>query len=213
MNDSPRGPHAKTARDYLEAARARLGKDHRLQWATEYGLRMLLRVLDEIHGEIDGWEMAELAAVYDTLAVLVAEGLDIDSTDAFRTLAVLCDDEDALRLTRGQPEPTSGQLQLLRGRVLWVTVTYECGSGGRSRRVTEIAYKNSTGGLRSAKAALELGYEDLPGRVRERMMTGGQETVRYQLYPAPAPQAGIRTSSGGGSALPRCYRSPQPRRN
>ncbi len=190
MNDSPRGQHAKTARDYLEAARALLGKDPRLQRAAEYGLRMLSRALDEIRGELDGWEMAELAAVYDTLAVLVAEALDIDATDAFRMLAVLCGDEDARRLTRGQPAPTSGQLQWLRGRVLWVTVTYESGSGGRSRRVAEIVYKNSAGDLRSAKAALEFGYEDLPGRVRERMMTDGQQAVRYQLYPAPAPQSG-----------------------
>ena len=104
----------------------------------------------------------------------------------FCALVVLCDDKEAFRLTRGQPEPAPGLLRLLRERVLWVTVTYDSGAGGRCGRVTEIAYRNAAWDLRSARAAVEFGYEDLPAQVRERMMTGGQQAVRYQLYPASA---------------------------
>ena len=60
MNDSLLGPHIKTARDYLDAARARMTRDRPVQWAADYGLRLLSRLLDEVRGEIDGWEMAEL---------------------------------------------------------------------------------------------------------------------------------------------------------
>jgi hypothetical protein len=187
MTESPRGARAGTARDYLEAARARLGKDHRVQRAADYGLRLLSRLLDEVRGEIDGWEMAELTAVYDTLALLVADALGLGAADAFRSLAVICGDEDALRLTRGQPEPDQAFLRLLHDRVLWVTVTYESEPRGQSRRVTEVAYKNAAGNLWAAKATVNFAYEDLPGRVRGRMLTGGQRAVRYQLYPAPAP--------------------------
>jgi hypothetical protein len=188
MNDSLLGPHIKTARDYLDAARARLTNDRGVQWAADYGLRMLSRLLDEVRGEIDGWEMAELAAVYDTLALLMAEALDLDSSQAFRALAVLCSDDEALRLTRGQPEPTSAQMQLLRSRVIWITVTYESAANGRSRRVTEITYENAAGELRSAKSALDFSYEDLPNHVRDRMTASGKRAFRYQLYPAPGPR-------------------------
>ena len=128
------------------------------------------------------------ASVYDSLALLVGEALDIDASRAFRTLAVLCNDEEARRLTRGQPTPTSSDLQLLRGRVVWITVTYESRADGRSRRSAEVTYKSRAGDLRSVKSALDFGYEDLPGRVRERMMASGQQAVRYQLYPAPEPR-------------------------
>jgi hypothetical protein len=186
MTDSARGPRAKTAGEYLRAARARLEKDRRVQGAAQYGLRLLSQILDELRGEIDGWEMAELTAVYDTLAMLVADALDIEAAEAFRALAVLCDDKEALRLTRGQAEPTSKLLRLLRERLLWVTVTYDSGMDGRCGRVTDVAYRNAVGDPMSARAAVELGYDDLPGRVRERMISGGQQAVRYQLYPAPA---------------------------
>jgi hypothetical protein len=194
MNDSLLGPHIKTAKDYLTAARARLARDRPAQWAADYGLRLLSRLLDEVRGEIDGWEMAELAAVYDTLALLIAKALDIDSDRAFRALAVLCADEEARRLTRGQPAPASADLQLLRGRVVWITVTYASLADGRSQRIAEITYKSSAGDLRADRSEVEFGYEDLPGRVRERMLAGGQDTVRYQLYPAPDAHR-----AGGGS--------------
>ena len=194
MNDSIIGPHIKTAKDYLDAARARIARDRPSQWAADYGLRLLSRLLDEVRGEIDGWEMAELAAVYDTLALLVAEVLDTDTGRAFRVLAVVCGDEEARRLTRGQPEPTTADLQLFRSRVLWITVTYETQSGGRSRRIVEITHKTMTGDLRLAKSALDFDYEDLPDRVRKRMTAGLKQAIRYQLYPAPDAR---RVAEGG----------------
>jgi hypothetical protein len=191
MRESPRSARAGAARDYLEGARARPGKGSRVQRAADCGLRLLSRLLDGVRGEIDGWEMAELAAVYDTLATLVADTLGLDAADALSALALLCGDEEALRLTRGRPETNLAMLGLLMDGLLWVTVTYESGPRGQSLRVTEVAYRKATGDLRSAKAAVEFAYEDLPGRVRERMLTTGQHAVRYQLYPAPtsAPSA------------------------
>jgi hypothetical protein len=205
MNDPLSRPQVKTARDYLDAARARLAKDPLVQRAADYGLRMLSRVIEEVRGEIDGWEMAELASVYDTLTLLIAEVLDIDAGAAFRALAVLCSDDEALRLTRGQPEPTSEHLRLLRSRVLWITVTYEAGESGagHSLRIAEIAYKNAAGELRSARSTLELGYEDLPARARERMLASGQPAIRYQLYPAPLNHSATAPAGGHpGSARP-----------
>jgi hypothetical protein len=192
MTEKPRSEHGKTARDYLKAASAQLGKGRLVQRTAEYGVRLLSQALDEI----DGWELAELAAVYDTLAMLLAQGLGLNETDAFRALSVLCGDADALRLTRGQPEPDTELLRLLRGQIVWVTVTYESAAGGRSRRVAEVAYRNSCGKLRSARTTVDFGYEDLPGRVRERMLSGGRQAVRYQLYPAPVP----RPAGDGGPA-------------
>jgi hypothetical protein len=43
---------------------------------------------------------------------------------------------------------------------------------------------NAGGGLRSTAATAELGYEELPGRVRGRLIASGRDAVRYQLYPA-----------------------------
>jgi len=185
MNDSVLGPHVKTARGYLDAVRAWLGGDRGVQQAAGYGLRMLWRILDEVRGEIDGWEMAELAAVYDALALLIAEALDLDSSQAFNALAVLCSDAEALRLTRGQPEPIFAQMQLLRSQVIWITVTYGSAAHGRGWRLTEIAFKNAAGDLRSTKSTVDFRYDDLPKHVRGRMTGSGQRAIRYQLYPAP----------------------------
>ena len=183
MTESPLSPYIKTARDYLEAAGARLDKDQRVHQAVGYGVKLLTRVLGDVRTELDGYEMAELAAVYDTLAIQVAELLQLDAPDAFRALAEFCHDKNAQRLVRGQPPPTPELLQLFRSRLLWITVTYEAPPGEPSRRISEIAYTNASGELRSGKASLEFGYEDLPDRVRERLLASGQQAVRYQLYP------------------------------
>jgi hypothetical protein len=202
MNDSDINPLAQTARDYLAAARTRLAKEHdaartrtdlepAFQLLAAYGLRMLARFLAEALGDIDEWEIAELASVYDTLALLIKEALGIDKDAAFRMLAVLCGDDDARRQTKGQAAPAAADLQLLRRQLMWVTVTYEHESGSRCRRTTEIAYQIAAGDPRNRRAELDIGYEDLPDRVRRRMFASRQQAVRYQLYPAPGgPEGG-----------------------
>lgn len=187
MTESPLSPLIKTARDYLAAAGTQLRHDQPVQQAVGYGVRLLTQVLDEVRTELDGYELAELTAVYDTLAIQLAEALDLDAAAAFLALAEFCGDQNAVRLVHGQPAPTPGQLRLLRSRLLWITVTYEAPTGEPSKRVTEISYVNASGALRSAAATVEFGYEDLPDRVRRRMIATGQEAVRYQLYPASNP--------------------------
>jgi hypothetical protein len=184
MPESPLSPLLKTARDYLDAASTRLDKNQLSHQAAGYGLTLLMRILDEVRTELDSYELAELAAVYDTLAVQAADISGLDAAAAFRALAVFCNDDKARLLVQGQPPATPEQLSLLRRRLLWITVTYEAPPEGRSRRVTEIAYRNAEGGLRSSQASLEFGYEDLPDRVRARLLASGQQAVRYQLYPA-----------------------------
>jgi hypothetical protein len=137
-------------------------------------------------GQIDGWETAELAAIYDTLAGLVADALGLDVTDALGALAALTGAHDLFQPASGRPELDLARPRLVCAPVLWITVTYETGPGGRGRRVTEVAYQDAAGDPRTASAAAEFGAGSLPGRARERMRAGGQRAVRYQLYPAPA---------------------------
>jgi hypothetical protein len=197
MNDSLISPGLKSARDYLEAARTRLPRDKPIHHAADYGLRLLTQVLDEVRDEVDGWEMAEVAAVYDTLTLLVAQALGVNANQSFRALAVLCEDEEALRLTRGQPEPPPALLQRLRSQLIWITVTYESAPNGKSQRIVDITHRNAAGDLRSAKSKIDFGYDDLPEPVRKRMLASGQSAVRYELFRASAPES--RLASNGGS--------------
>lgn len=145
--------------------------------------------MNDSRDKIDGWETAELAAVHDTLAALIARALELGMDHAFRVLAALCDEDEGRRLSRGQPEPTATHLRSLHSRVLWITVTYESGPDGDGQRAAEITYQTTDGDLRSARSALAFGYDDLPGRVRQRMLASGQRAVCYQLYPASDPHS------------------------
>jgi hypothetical protein len=139
--------------------------------------------------KIDGWEMAELAEVSDTLAALIGRALELDMDHACRALAVLCDDDEGLRLSRGQPEPTATHMRLLHSRVLWITVTYESLRDGGGQRVAEVTYQGAAGDLCSARSTLAFGYDDLPGLARQRMLASGRRAVCYQLYPVPDPRS------------------------
>jgi hypothetical protein len=145
--------------------------------------------MNDSRDKIDGWDMAELAELYDTLAALIARALELDMDQAFRALAVLCDDDGGLRLPGGQPEPAATHIRLLHSRVLWITVTYESRPDGRGQRVAEVTYQAAAGDLCSARSTLAFGYDDLPSRARQRMLASGQRAVCYQLYPAPDPRS------------------------
>lgn len=145
--------------------------------------------MKDSRGKIDGWEMAELAEVYDTLAALIARALGLDVDHACRALALLCDDDEGLRLSGGQPEPAATHMRLLHSRVLWITVTYESRPDRGGQRVAEVIYQAAAGDLCSARSTLAFGHDDLPGQVRQRMLASGRRAVCYQLYPAPDPRS------------------------
>lgn len=189
MTKSYLTPSITTAREYLNAARARLCGGRPTQQAAGYGVGLLSRLLDRVRWDLDGYEMAELTSVYDTLAVQVADLLGLDPRTAFVGLTVLCDDQNARRLVQDQPQPAAEEERLLRSRLLWITVTYEAAPDRPVRRITGIAYRKDDGSLKSGTTSLEFGYEDLPERVRERMLRTGHPTVRFQLYPVAGQQA------------------------
>jgi hypothetical protein len=149
--------------------------------------KQIQKVLREARGDVEDSELAELAVVYDSLATLLGQALEIDQAAAFAALAVLCGDQDALRLSRGQPQPSGALLGRIRERLLWATVSYDAGSRGRGKRTTEITYRSVNGQPRARQAEADLGYDDLPERARKRMLRSGQAVVGYQLYP-PADQ-------------------------
>ncbi|MFC4055082.1 hypothetical protein ACFOY4_35795 [Actinomadura syzygii] len=184
MKESPLSPLINTAKGYLQQARESLDADRRPDLAIAYGLDLLGRVLSEAQKELAEGDMAEVAVVYDALAGQVAEVFGMSVPEAFRALAELCDDSSARLLVAGQPAPDAAQLALLRSGLVWITVTYQVPRGRRCRRSAEIVYRARDGAPVSRKVTQEFGWEDLPDRSRERILTGDARTVRYQLYPA-----------------------------
>jgi hypothetical protein len=181
----------------------RLYRDQPAQQVVGHGVDLLSRLLDEAQSDTDAYQMAELASMYDALAAQVADLTGLDPGLTFVALVELCEDETARQLIGGQPLPEPSHLHLLRGLLLWVTVTYETAPGhetvpgyetaprGPASRTTAIVHRNPAGELKSRTTRLECGYEDLPSPVRTRMLATGQRGVRFQLYP------GATTRSGG----------------
>jgi hypothetical protein len=188
MTDSYLSPLIMTARECLDAAWARV--DRPAQQVVGHGVDLLSRLLDQARSDVDAYEMAELASVYDALAVQVADLAGMDTGAAFVALVVLCQDQTARQLVGGQPPPEPSHLGLLRGLLLWITVTYQTAPRGPASRTTALVHRDPGGQLRSRTTRLECGYEDLPGRIRTRMLATGQRGIRFQLYPETARGSG-----------------------
>lgn len=111
-SSSPVSPAIRTVSNYLKVAQPRFRLHGPITSAAanatiSYGLRILAQVLERTSDDLDAYELAERAAVYDTLAGLVADRLGIAHDDAFRALVELCPDELASQLVRGHPTPPS----------------------------------------------------------------------------------------------------------
>ncbi|MFE1318039.1 hypothetical protein [Kitasatospora phosalacinea] len=154
--------------------------------ALAYGLELLGRVIEGVQSDLEGGELVEVAIVYETLATETARLLELAEPEAFRALVELCDDNRARLLLTGQPAASAEVLELLRQRLVWLTVTYDWPSEGPSRRVVEIVHHSAAGALRSCTATQSMEWQELPDRVRARMLGGTDRKVRYQLFPATA---------------------------
>lgn len=187
-SSSPVGPAIRTVSNYLKVAQPRF----RIHGPTTsaaanatigYGLRILAQVLEKTSDDLDAYEMAERAVIYDTLAGLVADRFDITQDDAFRALVELCPDELASQLVHGQPVPPLAHVELLQKQLGIVTVKYERGQDTRFSRVTEIVFRADGEKWPRVTEVIELTYEDIPRMARERLIYENKDAVRYQLYP------------------------------
>jgi hypothetical protein len=152
--------------------------------AKRYAIQLYRRWLDEIKAEQEGDQMAEVALVYVTLAEQVGQLVQRSEQDLLAALIELCDDESARPLLRGQAAPSSELVQLLRGRMVWITVTYDGTPKGPCQRVIEVVHRGGAGELATRKVTHRLGWDDLPDDVRGRIVGKNQTTVRFQLYPS-----------------------------
>jgi hypothetical protein len=154
------------------------------QAAKHYGIQLYRRWLNEIRAEQEADQMAEVALVYATLAEQVAQLVQRAEQDLFAGLIELCDDEAARPLLAGQAPAPRELVDLLRGRMVWITVTYDTSPREPCRRMVEIVHRGGEGELATRKVTHRLTWDDLPSDVRGRVLERNQTTVRFQLYPA-----------------------------
>ncbi|WP_329179196.1 hypothetical protein [Streptomyces sp. NBC_01477] len=187
MTDLPLKALLESAKSQLQQARNQ-PRDASVQSriVLAYGLELLARLLDGVQSGLEDGELVEVALVYDTLATETARLFTLAVPEAFRALVELCDDTRARRLLAGQPAASPDVLDLLRRRLIWLTVTYEWPAAGPRRRVVEIVHRTPQGALLSCDVAQAVSWQDLPDRVRSRLLAGTGQAVRYQLYPDSA---------------------------
>lgn len=198
----PGRPLAATARDYLELVQRehlpRLALNPALNAKGRVGVvaagfvvRHLIQLLADVEQDLAKGEVAEVAIVYDQLVQIAAELIDRPAEAVFPALVELCDDPVARVLVDARGTTDVAALEALRGRILWITVTYRLSDdNARDRcdveRVVAVGYLPGPGELRPSVRRMTYGMsrDDLTRTVRNRL-SKKSDGIHFQLYPRP----------------------------